>query len=536
MTAALEDAREAYRRHDWVGAYDGFTRARGSGALSADDLDTFADAAWWLGRTDEVLALCEEAYQLYLDGGNAPAAARLAMGTGFLSFLRGDAAIGSGWIGRARRLLRDAPECVEHGYLLGMDVDMALGAGDYDAAIMSAHEVQAVARRFRDRTLGAMALVSEGIALVKRGDVADGLAVLDEAMLPVLAGHVEPSFAGNIYCQLMGICHEVADLPRARQWTAATERWCAGFPVAVMFAGICRVHRVQLLQVQGEWQRAEQEAVRVCEELATMNVAVVAEAHYQLGELHRLRGDDDAADAAYRRAHQLGRSPQPGLALLRLAQGKVEAASAAIRSALTAGDRLARAPTLVAQVEIAIAAADLATASTAADELDALADTYRSVGFLAWARHARGAVLLAREKPEAALPVLQDACRRWRELEAPYELARVQLLLAGAYAALDDEDAADLERDAAAATFRRLGAAESGRRAALPGGLTAREAEVLAHVAAGRSNREIANALVISEKTVARHLSNIFTKIDVGSRTEAAAYAFGHDLASRRRW
>lgn len=542
MTSTLEAARQAYGRRDWVRAYDAYQSASRDGALPVDDLAAFADAAWWLGRTDETLALSEQAYRLHLDGRRVDQAARQAMDIAFLNFLRGDTEIGSGWIARARRLVRDAADCVERGYLLSVEVDEALAAGDYDSARAHAREVQAIADLFRDQTLAAVGLVGEGIALIKQGQVLAGLRMFDEAMLPVLSGDVEPTFAGNIYCQIMGICHELADLPRARRWTEATERWCAGFPSAVMFAGICRVHRAQLLQVQGRWFDAEREAVTACQDLVAMNVGVVAEGHYQVGEIRRLRGDLAGAEEAYRQAHQMGRDPQPGLALLRLDQGRVETAVASIRTALAVSgpDRLARVRLLAAQIEIGIAAGETGTAVAASDELADIAATFRSGGLVARARHARGAVLLAQGHTAEALGVLRDAHQTWRDLDAPYEAARVRVMLAQAYTAMGDREAAEREWDAAAAVFAGLGATADLRTidrqrkgTERPGGLTRREAEVLALVSAGRSNRDIVTALFISEKTVARHLANIYTKIGVGSRTEAAAYAFSNGLGSR---
>jgi DNA-binding NarL/FixJ family response regulator len=337
---------------------------------------------------------------------------------------------------------------------------------------------------------------------------------------------------------------ELADVRRAAAWTEATSRWLAGLPPAVLFTGICRVHRSQVLQRRGAWSQAEREAALVCRDLADLHVAGAAEGHYQLGELRRLRGDLAGAEDAYRHAHELGRDPQPGLALLRLAQGRAATAAASIRAALTAvvHDRLARAQLCAAQVEIALAAGDPDSAATACEELTGTASTYGSSGLEAAALQARGAVLLAGGRPEAALPTLRAACRRWTELDAPYDAARVRLLLAGAYRALGDADAALRELDAAGAVFERLGATPDADRAAplrgrpaLPAGLTAREAEVLALVAAGRTNREIAQLLVLSHKTVARHLSNIFAKLEVTSRTQAAAYAFEHGLATPER-
>jgi DNA-binding NarL/FixJ family response regulator len=539
----LEAAREAYRRHDWAGARDRFSAVRAAGGLAAGDLDALADAAWWLGEFDEASAVLEEAYRRHLDDGRPRLAAMAAIGVAVNHFLRGDGVVGSGWLGRAQRLLRDEPEQVEHGYLLYLELEGAL-EGDPAAVVAVAGRVRDIGRRHGDPNLAAAGDLFEGRALVKQGRVAEGMALLDEAMLAVLSGELRPEWAGNIYCHLMAAFHELADVRRAAEWTEATGRWLAGLPAAVLFTGICRVHRSQVLQRKGAWAQAEREAALVCQDLADLHVAGAAEGHYQLGELHRLRGDLDGAEEAYRQAHGLGRDPQPGLALLRLAQGRAAAASASIRAALTAvtHDRLARARLCAAQVEIAVAAGDAATAGRACDELVKTASTYGSSGLEAAALQARGTVLLAGGRAEAALPTLRAACRRWQELDAPYDAARVRLLLAGTYQALGDADAALLELDAAEVVFERLGATlDAGEvaarrgRPALPGGLTGREAEVLALVAAGRSNREIAEALVLSPKTVARHLSNIFAKLGVSSRTQAAAYAFEHGLASPER-
>jgi DNA-binding CsgD family transcriptional regulator len=509
-----------------------------------DDLEDRADVAWWRGDVDEASALLERAYRNHLDDGRPRPAAMAAIGIAVSAFLRGDGVVGSGWLGRAQRLLRDEPEQVEHGYLLYFELEGALAGGDQAAVVATAGRVRDIGRRHADPNLVAAGDLFEGRALVRQGRVAEGMALLDEAMLAVLSGELRPEYAGNVYCHLMAAFHELADVRRAAEWTEATSRWLAGLPAAVLFTGICRVHRSQVMARRGAWAQAEQEAALVCLELADLHVAGAAEGHYQLGELHRLRGDLAGAEAAYRRAHGLGRDPQPGLALLRLAQGRSSTAAASIRAALTAvtSDRLARAQLCAAQVEIALAAGDAGTAARACDELTRTASTYGSSGLEAAALQARGALLLAEGRAEAALPTLRAACRRWQELDAPYDAARVRLLLVVAYEALDDGDAAARELDAAAAVFDQLGATlDAARvaalrgRAALPGGLSAREAEVLALVASGRTNREIAATLVLSPKTVARHLSNIFAKLGVSSRTQAAAFAYEYGLATPER-
>jgi DNA-binding CsgD family transcriptional regulator len=538
LTATLEAARAAHAANRWAEARAAFLEARAASPLSADDMAALADAAWWEGAIDESLSASEEAYRLFLQGESPRPrpAAMLAIDIGFSWYLRGDEVLGSGWISRAHRLLADEPECVEHGYLQTLEIDGALEGGDYGAAVEAARAVAAVGARHGDETLVAYALVGEGIARIKQGRAADGLAVLDEAMLPVLAGRVRPTFAGSIYCQLMSVCHELADLRRAEQWTDATARWCEGFSSAVMFTGVCSVHRAQLLQVRGEWERAEAEIARVCDELAPMNVVAVGLALYELAEIRRMRGDLAGAERAYEDAHAHGRDPQPGLALVWLARGDAAAAVAALRaSESTTKDPLAKTRVWAALVQAAVGAGDLATAGHAADSLDAAAATYGSSGLRAAATLARGRLQLAEGDAAGAVASLRQACAQWQELGATYRVAEVRLLLAGALEAAGDGHTAALERSAASAALERLGVSTGagGRGAApgLPDGITPREAEVLALVAQGLTNREVAAALVVSERTVARHLANLFTKVGVTSRTAAAAYAHAHGLA-----
>lgn len=540
IDALLIEARQASADRRWADAHAGFVAAREVEALHADDLAALGEAAWWRGDIDECLAAMEEAYRQYvaMDDSAQRTAARLAMEIGYFWYLRADEAIASGWFGRARRLLEPYPDSVEHGYLLSTAIDDALAEGDLETAAQVAAEVLDLSRRTGDETLAALALVGAGIAAARQGDVAQGLAILDEAMLPVVEGRVQAAYAGNIYCQLMQVCHDLADVRRARQWTDATMRWCEGFESAVMFVGICRVHRAQLLLGSGEWQRAEAEALDVCEQLSTMNTSAVAEASYQLAEVRRLRGDLASADEAYRQAHLKGRDPQPGLALLRLAEGQVDAAARSIGAAVrTTSDPLSLAPLWAAQVEIGLQAGDRQAARRAADALDKTAEVYGSSGLRADATQARGMVATADGDTDVAMRQLTSAIRQWQGLGSPYRAARVRVWLAQAYRAAGEVDAADAELDAAAAAFEALHARVdvdrvAGLRLAVgpPAGLTRREADVLRVVATGRSNREAAEALVLSEKTVARHLHNIYAKLGVSSRTAAAAFAFQHGL------
>ncbi|MBB4932761.1 DNA-binding CsgD family transcriptional regulator [Lipingzhangella halophila] len=547
MEAPLEQAREAYADFRWNDAYAQFRAAREAGGLGIDDLAALADAAWWLGRNDESLTLAEQVYRGHLQHEDAARAAQLAVEVGFLWLLRGEPTIGSGWISRATRLLDDVPECGAHGYLRYLEAAEALDQGRLADALDAAQYMRQVADRCDDRTLYAGGLVTEGIAVVKQGRVGAGLAVLDEAMLPVRAGEVAPKWVGNLYCQLMSLFIEMADVRRARDWTAATERWCDRHSSPAMFAGVCRVHRAQLLRLAGAWRDAEQHAAQACRDLADMNVGVVAEGHYVLGELCRLRDDLAGAQAAYDRADELGRDPQPGRALLRLAQGRGDAAARELRTALSGTDQpLGRAPLLSAQVDVAAATGDADLARRAAGELGDVADTYGTAGLVAAARQAGGTARLVMGEAERALPLLRDAMRRWRALDARYDAARVRCLLARALHALGDGDAAVRESATASAVFAELGAAgaagdfvtppeaDAAGEGVLPGGLSPREAEVLTCVAAGLANRRIAGALAISERTVERHLANIFRKLGVASRTEAAGYAFEHGLVHPR--
>ncbi len=546
-TARLLQARDAYARGRWDLAHAGYAEVAATDHLELDDLAAYADAAWWLGRNDESLELSERVYRRCLQGERTAVAARLAVEIGFLWLLRGEETIGSGWISRAHRLLEEAPECPEHGYLRYLDVLAALDAGAYDAASARARDMAALARRHDDPTLEAIALVLEGVATVRSGEVARGLARCDEAMLPVRAGAVAPSWAGNLYCQVMGLCFDLADHGRARAWTDATERWCGQFSNAAMFTGICRVHRAQLLGLEGAWDRAEAQAHQACRDLAELNVGVVAAAHYELGELRRLRGDDEGAARAYARAHELGRDPQPGAALLLLARGDAPAARAALETALaTAGQALDRHPLLTARLELAEATGDGDLADATARELRRIADRFATPGLRADADAAEGVALLLRDQPERALGPLRAACRHWRDLRARYATARNQLRMARALDAIGDLEAAARERTQAAATLDALGARRDltaladrtgpgQARAAAPGGLSPRETEVLRLVADGATNAAIAAQLTISERTVERHVSNVFHKLQVASRTEAARFAFAHGLVDPRR-
>jgi DNA-binding NarL/FixJ family response regulator len=400
---------------------------------------------------------------------------------------------------------------------------------------VAARRLQEHGRRLDEPDIIAMGIQAEGRALIKAGNTADGLALVDEAMVAVLDGRLTPFALGTLYCHTIAACHEVAELRRMARWTDLTEKWLGTLPATLPFGGpfggLCAVHRAQLHLLRGAWDEAERAALQVVQLLDTARLDYAAEAWYVIAESRRLRGDP-AASEAYDEAHARGRNPQPGRALLRLAHGDAEGAARSVRSALAAagGDRLRRAVLCAAAVETAVAAGRLQDADAAAAELEETAATYATSGLEGMAASARGAVLLAYGRAEEALPVLAEAYRDWQELGAPYEAARACILLAEAYRALGDGESAASEEALAKATFERLGARWSASEA--PDGLSARECEVLALVAEGRSNRQIGEALFISDRTVARHLTNIFQKIDVESRTQAARYAIDHGLTT----
>jgi DNA-binding CsgD family transcriptional regulator len=535
---AVTAAREAFRRHDWPGAYAGFRNARAAGTLPPDDLAALADAAWWLGQLDEAIEAYEEAWRAYRENGQSRAAAMVALTLGYTRALRGEMAVASGWIARSARLLIDEPDCAERGFLLYIEVEDALARGDVDVAVRDARTIQEMGARFGDPNLTALGILAEGVGIMRQGAIGRGVALLDEAMLAAVADDLDPAWAGHIYCNVIAACDGIGDLRRAAEWTDATMQWCESLTSSGPFLGICRVHRARIHQLQGRWDQSEREATNVYTGNPWFDVATLGEAHYQVGEVRRLRGDYDAARAAYRRAHQLGRDPQPGLALVHAAQGQVSDAATALQASLAATpDPLRRVPLLAAQAEIALAAGDASTVLKASGELDEIARSHDGPWLVAINHLARGMARLAHDAPAEALTALQDAREIWQSLSAPYEVAKAQVLLAAARDALGDPTGAAQDRDAALAAFERLGAmpdADAARAVHLgerpPGGLSGREVEVLRLVAAGKTNREIGAALFISPKTVGRHLESIYAKLSVPSRAAASAWAISHNL------
>jgi DNA-binding CsgD family transcriptional regulator len=536
----LERGRESYARAAWSEAFEELTRADATAPLDAQDIQLLAVSAYMLGRADEFLALTERGHDAYLEEGDPLMAARCAFYLGVNLSIRGEMARASGWFGRGHRLVeREGRECAEQGYLLLPEAMQQLFTGSYAGAESTAAAAAEKGEKFRDRDLLALALHIQGQSLIKQTRTAEGLRLLDEAMLGVTSGQLLPIITGVVYCGVIAGCEEAYDVRRAREWTEALSRWCEQQPELVAFTGRCLSHRAGIMMLRGAWADALEEARRAREQCEqAMNDAAAGEAFYQQGELHRLQGDFAAAEAAYKDASRCGREPQPGLSLLRLWQGDDGTAAAAIRRALgETADRLARARLLPAQAEIAVAVGSAQEARSAADELSVTATDNGSTMLRAIGARVQGSVALAEDDAQAALVSLREACRLWQELEAPYETARTRVLIGRACRALGDEDTAVLELETATSAFEQLGALpDLARVEAMTGraedthGLTPRELEVLRLVAAGKTNREIAAALVVSEHTVARHVQNIFTKLRVSSRTAATAFAFERHL------
>jgi ATP/maltotriose-dependent transcriptional regulator MalT len=534
----LARARDAFERREWISAYSALADLD-SDALDAADFHRLAVAAYLLGHRNDCVQALQRAYQIHLDQDEPLAAARSAFWLALVLILGGEPAVGGGWVGRCQHLLDGVEgDVVERGYLLIHAMFRHIFSGEFAEANELALQVTDYGRRFRDPDLVANGLNAQGRLAMYAGRVPEGMALLDEALVGVATGEVSPVFAGEIYCSMIEACQEVSDFGRAAEWTSALTAWIDEQPGLVPFTGQCAVHRGQLLRLRGEFGRAVEELERAVERYVSAGTPEPAGlAMRECGDVLRVRGDTVAARAAYERAIAFGFDPQPGLALLWLATGRVDAGTTAIRRLLAEPrDPVHRSQLLPPAIDALVATGNADEAEPLVDELAEIAGSFGCVALKAWAAYADAAVRVARGDLAAGLHQGRAALQTWQLLEAPYEVARCRVLIGRALAGLDDPESARVELAAARQSFAALSAVPAEREVASllapsrPGGLTEREVEVLRLVAAGRSNPQIATELFLSEKTVARHLSNIFAKVDVSSRTAAAAYAFEHRL------
>ncbi|GAA1457760.1 LuxR C-terminal-related transcriptional regulator [Nocardiopsis exhalans] len=540
LAQVVEHARHAARDLRWSEAYR-LLRGTDPTELSPDDFVLFADASWWCCRVPEEIELRQRAFRGFVRSGRPREAAYTAWMLSVRYGLHGEPVASSGWLRRAQRQLEHHPDCVESGYLACGEAEAALGAGEVDRAEAHARRALVAGERFGAPNLVALALSWQGLCHLVRGEADDGLRLLDEAMASVVSGELDAHFTGWISCFAVGMCMGVADLRRAASWAQTAWNWASSLPEATPYQGLCRVRQVEVMCLRGELAEAATEARRACEEMLLFEPHLAGEAFYVTGEILRRRGETSAAEQAFGQARELGHDPQPGLAMIRLAQGRTDAAMTALRAALadSGGLPFRRASLLAAQVRVALAADRPDLAGAACEDLDTVAEAASSEAVSALAGATRARLRLALGNAEPALALLRPAMATWRALGLACELAEARLLTGMALRTLGDEEGSELELDAARRLFTRLGAhtdqltTRTTVDGARPGGLSDRECEVLRLVAAGYTNRRIAAELVLSEHTVARHLSNIYPKLGVSSRTAATAFAFEHGLVRR---
>lgn len=539
---SLARGRDAFQREAWSDARALLGQADRESPLEPEDLDRLATAAFLVGEDAASIDALTRAHHGFLERGEPSRAAVSAVWITFTMFERPALqAQATGWLARARRLFEEsAMDCAERGFLLCAEALLRVRANDPVGAGALFGQAVDVGARFQDRDVLALARHGQGRVLLFQNQMAEGFAMLDEVMVSVTCGEVHPIISGVVYCSVLSVCHDFFDLRRAKEWTTALSTWCDAHP-DMLFRGECLVRRSEMLQLHGAWDEALAEAEQACARLHGGSPPRDAgTSPYRAAELYRLRGEFQKAEDLYRRASQAGRNPHPGLALLRLAQGQNEAAAVAIRHELQEKRGPAfRAEVLRASIEILLAIKDVPAAGNAVEELARMSRAINAPFLRGSSLEASGAVALANGDTTSAIGLLREACAIWRDLEAPYEIARVRELTGLAYRQLGDEEGAQLEFEAAAETFERLGARPDAARLAsltatpspeVRGPLTGREVEVLRLIAAGKTNRAIATELAISEKTVARHVSNILTKLDLPSRSAATAYAYSRHL------
>ena len=538
--ALLDAARSSYSARTWSEARDTYASLDDVDPVPPEDLERYATSSYMLGEVPEMLAIAERAHHAYVARGDVLGAARAALWLATNLASRGKLPQASGWVEVAERLLRSAPtDCVERGYLLLPRALRHVMSGEFGEVETVSREAADIGRRFDDPDLTALAAQTQGRALLRLARTDEGLRLLDEVMVSVTGARCSPMVTGIVYCSVLEGCYETHAFQRAAAWTDSLTEWCGDQPDLVAFTDSCLAHRSEILRLRGAWSEAAAEARRATDAGARFSVA--AQAMYQLAEIHRMRGDFDAAADAYRQVSLDGGDPMPGAALLKASHGATEAAFDSLVDALSeTNDPFGRIRLLPAVVELAVAAGRVAEAADAAAELKDAADATGIDAHVAWAAHAAGRVALAEDRISQAVVHLKRARDVYQELSLPYDMARARVDLGRTLRARGDDEGADLELQAARAVFVDLGATpdvrivdrlDSDARIEWPAGLTDREVEVLRMLASGATNRAIALDLVLSERTVDRHVSNIFTKIDVSSRSAATAWAIRSGIA-----
>lgn len=538
---ALQQGREAFQHRSWADAYSFLTSADREHSLDAEDLELLAKAAYLIGKETSCIEVWARAHQKFLVQENTKRAANSAFWIGMLLFFQGKHAQGGGWMARARRLIEEhQQDCAEQGFLLVPEGLQYLRKGEAEAAHERFSKAAEIGKLFNNPDLVILGRLGRGQALIQQYKIAQGTTLFDEVMVAVVSDEISAIVAGIVYCAVIETCQKIYDLQRAQEWTAALSRWCESQPDLIPYRGQCLVRRAEIMQLHGEWPDAMNEVRRACDLTQTSGLPATGEAFYRQAELYRLQGKFLKAGKAYKQASKWGRNPQPGLALLQLAQKKTEAAKTAIRQVEDeTQDRMDRSKILPAYVEIMLASAELQTAEDRADELSDIASELGAPFLQAIAARAQGSVLLANAKPGEALKKLRRSWSIFKNIESPYEAARTQVLIGRACQKLGDDNTAEMEFDASRRIFQQLGASpDLSKVDALTQktlsdkthGLTSRELEVLCILATGKTNKDIADELFISERTVDRHVSNILSKLNVPSRAAATAFAYEHDL------
>lgn len=537
----LDKGREAYRQQAWADAYTILSSLEDETVLAPPDLELFAKAAYLTGNESDCIKIWTEAHHKYFDRDETKQAAQCAFWIGMILHNRGDRAQGSGWFARAERLIEDSQkDCAEAGFLLIPEALQYLGKGEAEVAYELFSQALEIGIGFNDLDLITLGRLGSGQALIRQNKIDEGTALFDEVMVAVVTDEISPIVAGIVYCAVIDTCQKIYDLQRAREWTEALSRWCDSQPDLIPYRGQCLVRRAEIMQLHGNWPDAMNEVEQACRLSQASSPPATGEAYYRQAELYRLQGKFSKAEGGYQRASKSGKNPQPGLALLRLAQGKIEAAKTAIRPVIDEDqDWMTRSRILPAYIEIMLAAEELHSAEERANELSDIASEFEAPLLKAIAVRAEGRIHLASGKPGAALKKLRRSWSMLKKIEASYESARTQMLIGRACRELGDEDTAQMELKAARQIFQQLGAEPdiASVNALLPSdppeethGLTPRELEVLGLLATGKTNKAIADELFISERTVDRHVSNILAKLQVPSRSGATAYAYKHNL------